>query len=278
VQRIGVVDPTAFAIGGGAIWLTHFNLGSVSRVDPRTGHTTQTVSLALPTPIVAGDRQFLPVNISAGAGSVWVSTARGWLAQIDPDSSRVVRMVHAPFDVTGQVVVSPDATWVAENSLGVGVMRAGSRRLKLLRIKSGPAGAISVDQLALGGGRVRAYAEIAAGATRNGGGVSTNMARVAVLDQRTGRVIRQLTLPDGPYEIAYGSGDLFAASYRTGRLFRIDASYRIHPLHTLGGPGVLIAITRGVIWTANKFGVMRRITIPTQITGEGRSAPGQPYP
>jgi len=263
VQRIGVVDPTAFAIGGGAIWLTHFNLGSVSRVDPWTGHTTQTVSLALPTPIVAGDRQFLPVNISAGQGSVWVSTARGWLAQIDSSSSRLVRIVRAPGDVTGQVIIGSDATWVAESSLGVGVVRPGSHRLKLLWIKSGSVGAVAVDQIARGGGRVWAYGEIAAGATRNGGGMSTNMARVVVVDQRTGRVIRQLPLPNGPYEIAYGSGDLFAANYRTGRLFRIDANYRVHALQSVRG-AMLIAVTPGAIWATTKSGLVRRIAIPTR--------------
>ena len=262
VQRIDVVDPTAFAVGAGAIWLTHINRGSVSRVDPRTGHTSRTVLLTLPTPIVPGERRFLPVNISAGAGSVWVSTARGWLAQIDPGSPRVVRMVRAPGDATGQVVVGFSATWVAESSLGVGVVRAGSSRLKLLWIKSRSAGAVAVDQLAVGGGRVWAYGDIAAGAAPSGGGVLTNAARLVTLDPRTGRVIHQLPFPAGPYGIAYGNGALFAADAETGQLFRIDPEYRIHPVPGVRGRGILVTVTPGAIWVARP-GLLLRIAVPS---------------
>jgi hypothetical protein len=263
VQRIDVVDPTAFAIGGGAMWLTHFNTGTVSRVDPGTGHTTETVSLVLATPIVAGDRRFMPVDISAGDGSVWVSTARGWLAQIDPSSSRVVRMVRAPGDATGRVVVGSGSTWVADSSLGVGVVRAGSRRLKLLWIKSGPAGAVAVDQLAVGGGRVWAYGEIAAGASPKGGGVLTKTARLVTLDPRTGRIIHQQPFPAGAYGIAYGNGALFVAGYQNGQLFRVDAEYRIRPLPPVRGHGILITVTPGAIWVTTKSGLLLRIAIPT---------------
>ncbi|HEY5344275.1 MAG TPA: hypothetical protein VIJ66_11545, partial [Solirubrobacteraceae bacterium] len=78
-QRINVVDANAFAIGAGALWLTHVYEGSASRIDPGTGRTTRTIKLALPKPVVPGDRQFLPDSISAGNDSVWVTTARGWV-------------------------------------------------------------------------------------------------------------------------------------------------------------------------------------------------------
>ncbi len=96
-QRIDVVDANAFAIGGGGLWITHFYEGTVSRIDLPTGHTTRTVKLALPKPIVPGDHQFVPNSISAGGDSVWVTTARGWVARIDAlwprrnDDPRAVR-------------------------------------------------------------------------------------------------------------------------------------------------------------------------------------------
>ncbi|HEY6397944.1 MAG TPA: hypothetical protein VIX82_10870 [Solirubrobacteraceae bacterium] len=264
MQRIEVVDPTAFAVGGGAIWLTHFNTGSVDRVDPRTGHTTQAVSLTLPTPIVPGDRQFLPVNISAGGGSVWVSTARGWLAQIDSSSSRVVRMVRAPFDATGQVVVGSDAAWVAENSLGVGLVRPNGHRLQIRPIPDGRGRPLAVDQLEIGGGLVWTYGQTTDAGGPNGAPVLTNGAFITTLDERTGRSVHQLRFPVGPYGIAYGSGALFVADYDNGRLFRIDPGYRIHPLPRIRGTGILVTVTPGAIWATTKSGILRRIAVPTR--------------
>ena len=163
VQRIDVAGLGVFAVGDGAIWVAHFWAGTVSRIDPRSGLTTRIASLTLPDPIRPGDRRFLPSSIAAGAGGVWVTTAHGWLARIDPRSGQVVSLVRAPFDATGQVVVGRHVAWVAEDSLGVGVVRSPSRRMKLLWIRSGSAGAVVVDQVALGGGRVWAYGEIATG-------------------------------------------------------------------------------------------------------------------
>ncbi len=180
----------------------------------------------------------------------------------------VVSLVRAPFDATGQVVVGEHGTWVAESSLGVGVVRPGDPRLKLLAIKAGT-GQVAVDQLALGGGLVWAYGEIAAGASRNGGGMLTDTARLVTLDLRTGRIVHQLRFPAGPYGIAYGSDGLFAANFRTGRLFRIEASYRVHALGPVQGPGTLIAVTPGTIWATTKSGVVRRVAVPHQIAHGG---------
>ncbi len=263
VQRIDVTDPQAFAIGDGAAWIVDFYAGRVKRVDPRTGRTIQTVSLPLLKRLGPDGRRFLPSDISAGRGAVWVASARGWLAEINARSGRVVSLVRAPFDATGHVVVGAHGTWVAESSLGVGVVRPGDSRLKLLAIKTG-SGQVAADQLALGGGLVWAYGEIAASASRNGGGVLTNTARLITLDQRTGRIVHQLRFPAGPYEIAYGSGGLFAANSRTGRLFRIDTRYRVHALRPVRGPGTLIAVTPGTIWATTKSGVVRRIAVPTR--------------
>ncbi|MGI8715368.1 MAG: hypothetical protein ACR2NR_19745 [Solirubrobacteraceae bacterium] len=263
VARIAVTNPSAFAIGDGTLWIVDFYAGSVRRVDPRTGRTIQTISLPLLKRFGSDGRRFLPSNISAGRAAVWVASARGWLAQIAPRSGRVVSLVRAPFDATGHVVVGAHGTWVAESSLGVGVVRPGDSHLKLLAIKA-RSGQVAVDQLALGGGLVWAYGEIAASASRNGGGVLTNTARLITLDPRTGRIIHQLRFPAGPYEIAYGSGGLFAANFQTGRLFRIDTRYTVHALRPVRGPGTLIAVTPGAIWATTKSGVMRRIAVPTR--------------
>ncbi|MEO8969026.1 MAG: hypothetical protein ABI355_15310 [Solirubrobacteraceae bacterium] len=263
VARIDVTNPSAFAIGAGMVWIVDFYAGRVRRVDPRTGRTTQTISLPHLKRLGPDGRRFLPSNISASRAALWVASARGWVAEINTRSGRVVSLVRTPFDATGHVAVGQHATWVAESSLGVGVVRPGDSRLTLLAIKA-RSDQVTVDQIALGGGLVWAYGEIAARASQNRGGELTDTARLVTLNPRTGRIIHQLRFPAGPYEIAYGSGELFAANYRTGQLFRIDASYRLHALRSVRGPGTLIAVTPGAIWATTRSAVMRRITVSSR--------------
>jgi hypothetical protein len=73
--------------------------------------------------------------------------------------------------------------------------------------------------------------------------VLTNRAAVVAVDERTGTVIHELGFPSGRYTIAYGSGALFVADFRSGQLFRIDANYAVHRLQPVRGPGTLIAVT-----------------------------------
>ncbi len=263
VQRINVTDPQAFAIGDGSLWLAHFYRGQVTRIDPRTGRTAQNISLPPLNRLAQDGRRFLPESITAEPGAVWVASARGRLAEIDPSSGQIVSMLHAPFDATGQIVGSHE-TWVAESSLGVGIVRPGASRLKLLPIQAG-SGQLAIDQLALGGGLVWAYGEIATGASNNGSGTLTNTARLVTLDRRTGRIVHQLSLPAGPYAIAYGDGALFMADDRNGQLLRIDPAYRIHPLRRVRGLGrTLITVTPDAIWATSSSGVLRRIAIPAR--------------
>jgi hypothetical protein len=79
-----IADPGAVAVGEGAAWVTHPDKGTVSRIDLDRGRVVATVGLVLPRPIVPGNRAFLPNDVAAGERGVWVSTARGWVARIDP--------------------------------------------------------------------------------------------------------------------------------------------------------------------------------------------------
>jgi sugar lactone lactonase YvrE len=264
LARIAVADPHAFAIGAGAIWVAQFWRGAVSRLDIDTGRTTRTIPLSLPKPFPRHDRQFLPSSIAVGGGSVWVATARGWLARLDPHTGRVVSMTPVPADVAGPLVGGAHAVWFAASVLGVG--RVGYRDVRI-RIRALPAtsggGRIAVDQLALGGGRVWTFGEDAtrAGDAPTGTNLTlSNTARIAALDEPTGRLRAVRPFPDGPYSIAYANGALFAADSRGGRLLRVDTkTYRIRKLAHLRGPGVLLAATSDAIWATTRGGTLRRI-------------------
>ncbi len=211
-----------------------------------------------------GDRRFAPSSISAARGSVWVTTARGWIAHIDARSGRVTAIVRAPFDVTGEVVAGPRWAWIAESVLGVGRVNATMPHVRVRPIRSRRDGRIAVDQLAVGDGRVWIYGEVAVHRSRASGvsSVLTNQARLITLDQRNGRPTHQLQFPAGPYSIAFGNDALFAADFRSGHLFRIDAMYRVHALRSVRGPGTLVAVTPRAIWATTRAGVLRRIAVP----------------
>ncbi|MEJ7891442.1 MAG: hypothetical protein WKF94_02245 [Solirubrobacteraceae bacterium] len=105
--------------------MADFRGGRVLRRDPDTGRKQASVRLTLPKPIILADpdsppdSDFLPSNIATGAGGVWVSTARGYVARIDPDTNRVTAYVRTKFDSTSDVAAGDGAVWVGEgNHLG----------------------------------------------------------------------------------------------------------------------------------------------------------------
>jgi sugar lactone lactonase YvrE len=263
VRRIAVANPSAFAIADRSLWVADFWTGRVKRIDPHTGRSIQTIALTLPRPIAASDRRFLPSSMTAGAGTVWVATARGWLAKIDARSGRLASMIRAPFDATGRSVVGPHGLWVAESVLGVGHVPDAAARLRVTAIRAGRHNRIAVDELAVGHGRVWLYGLVSRPANPAAGGyVLTERAELVALDEATARIAHELQFPAGPYQIAYGSGNLFAADFATGQLYRVDSRYELHRMRPVHGPGTLIAITPGAIWATTTTGTLRRITVP----------------
>jgi hypothetical protein len=152
ISRFPVADPQALTLGAGAIWIAHFAAGTVTRVDPRTGRTSATIHLALPQPVAAGDRRFLPSGISFGAGMVWVSTARGQLAVISARTSRQVAMVPSPSEET-HTTIAGHRTWVAEDLAGIGIIAHEAHRLTIHRI-SQAGQPVDVVDVKSGGGRI----------------------------------------------------------------------------------------------------------------------------
>jgi hypothetical protein len=74
-------------------------------------------------------------------------------------------MVRAAFDATGRVLVGPHAVWVAESVLVLGRVRPPGARLEVHGVWIGRRNRVAVDELAVGGGRVWIYGDIAAPAS-----------------------------------------------------------------------------------------------------------------
>lgn len=105
-----------------AVWVTHWETGAVSRLDPETGEVIATIPLELPFDFGGNQDNFLfiPYDIVIGHGSVWVSTARGAVARIDQPSAELQEMHDMPGNVLiGGLEVGPEGVWVEADAGGL---------------------------------------------------------------------------------------------------------------------------------------------------------------
>ncbi|MBA3551680.1 MAG: hypothetical protein H0W27_02265 [Actinobacteria bacterium] len=111
---VAVSRPHTLAVGEGGVWVVDFWGGAVTRFDPETLRPAATIELTLPYEVAPGDRAFLPLHVATGEGAVWVSTARGAVARIDPARNRVSRVIELSPALTYDVAVGEGAVWVGE--------------------------------------------------------------------------------------------------------------------------------------------------------------------
>jgi hypothetical protein len=108
--------PADVAWDGSSAWVAHFETGAVSRIDPVTGTVVGSVTPQLASAVTtAGDRVFVPNDLEAGLGSIWLLSARGGLAQIDPSSLEVRRVVELAAFHPSDLALGPTHAWVAQD-------------------------------------------------------------------------------------------------------------------------------------------------------------------
>jgi len=79
--------PRFLTIGEGAVWVLNQGEGNVTRIDPKTNKVVATIEAGVPGE--GGD-------ISAGEGSVWVTSFEFPLTRIDPSRNQVVQQFAGP--------------------------------------------------------------------------------------------------------------------------------------------------------------------------------------
>jgi YVTN family beta-propeller protein len=113
----GPPNPTAIAVGEGAVWVVSRRLafssirggqdspvlrGTVSRIDPKTNAVVATIR-------VGAD----PFGIAVGEGSVWVANRRGFsISRIDPRTNEVVASIPIGNRPQG-IAAGHGAVWVS---------------------------------------------------------------------------------------------------------------------------------------------------------------------
>lgn len=265
-QGVPIDGPHALAVGNGAVWITHVGTDTVTRVDPATGKVAATIALKLPTPLHTGSTRFLPFSIATTPGAVWVSTARGWVARIDPATNHVAAMIRTPKAMTGDLTGGPTGPWIALGIAGVGRIDPQSNQASIRAITGPHSEKFEVNQLVEGGGLLWAegvWSKPRIATTGHRDYVSTDHVAIVGLDPSSLTIERTVRLPTGPWRIAYGDDALWAANHDTGAIRRIsptatststDRKVNAHGL-------TLAAVTTHGLWMTQHGGTLRKITI-----------------
>lgn len=257
ILRRPVTDATILTSGAGAIWVAHFHTGAVSRVDPRTGRTTATTHLRFAKPITTSGRPgFEPSGISFGAGRLWVSSPFGYVAEINPLTTRLERIVFTSSEVTSATTAG-GLTWIADELAGVGTFAPGSNRVAVHPI-SWAGEPVDVQTIAYGAGLVWAL-----GAETDSLTSMTDPTTVGVLttlDPRTGRIIDQWQLSPAAAAMVVGHGGAYVGDGSHGHLVRLTPQ---HGSQLLPGPKAVMpsALTPGAVWAINRDGQLLRISV-----------------
>jgi sugar lactone lactonase YvrE len=254
VRRFASADAVAVAPDGRAIWIAHFATGAITRLDPSTGRITASVRLRLPAPVVRHDRAFLPVGLSYAESKVWVSTARGWIAEINDSTGKVVAMVRSPSEATS-TTTDRDGTWVAEDLDGVGVLSAQRRRLTIRPVpwEGQP---VAVSSVIEGGGLIWATGGVQGPAY--GPSVATI---VTMIDPRSGRIVHQEPVPAAQGAV-YAADALYLGDLAHGRVYRLAINGTLRAFAAPAGAATLAAATRGELWATTATPPGRLLTLP----------------
>jgi peptide/nickel transport system substrate-binding protein len=247
--RVGS-SPSGVAVDQGSVWVTNYDGGTVSRIDPAT-HAVE--------PIQVGSN---PTGIAVGAHAVWVANSySGTVSRIDPadDSVQSVPVGNGP----SGVAVGGGYVWVANRSDGT-LSRIDPLSDTATTIRLG--GATDATDVAFGE-RAVWVSDAADG-------------RVLRVDPHTTRVTNIINVGNGPSAITVGYDSVWVTNNLDGTISRINArtSRVTAVLHVGSGPDA-IAAGAGGVWVANEFGgtVVRiepNTNAPARLVAVGNSPRG----
>jgi YVTN family beta-propeller protein len=185
--------PTRIAAGSRWLWVSHYDAGTVSAVDPRARAVRQTISV--------GDG---PTGLAVAGGDVWVAnTLGGTVSRIDAGTRTVVQTIAVGSEPTA-VAGGGRAVWVANRADDtVSRLDASSGRVTArIGVGRGPS-AVVVDGASLWV------------ANQDAGTVSR-------IDTRDNHVVETVHVGDAPAAIAASPGGIWVADSLDSTVSRID--------------------------------------------------------
>jgi YVTN family beta-propeller protein len=193
--------PTRIAASPRWLWVSHYDAGTVSAVDPRARAVRQTISV--------GDG---PTGLAVAGGDVWVAnTLDGTVSRIDAGTRTVVQTIAVGSEPTA-VAAGSDAVWVAN--------RADD----------------TVSRLDASSGRVTARVGVGRGPSAlvvDGSSLwvaNQDAGTVWRVDTRDNHVVQTVPVGDAPAAIAASPGGIWVADSLDSTISRIDRARGIATL------------------------------------------------
>lgn len=276
VASAPVEGASVVAAGEGGVWTASFD-GTVTHFDPQTAKPLGSLHLSLPRPFGTNYPEafwFLPNNIAVGEGAVWVSTAREYVAEIDPHTSKVTRMIPTHFSVAG-MAAGGGSVWLAAELFGLARIDPKTGELSPTRAIDGADGRrLSMDYLALADGSLWARGGWATphgnGYVASPDGEALGLARV---DLATGEVRKVIDFDRYIWVHAISDGRLWLSGQdsRAGSkdvyVFDPGAS-EVRLAARLAEPGTVIGAIGSSLWVARPGKVLERYEIPPADSSE----------
>jgi hypothetical protein len=272
IASTNVKDPGVVAVGEGGVWTASFD-GVITRFDPQTAQAVGSVHLSLPRPVGTNDSEafeFLPSNVVVGEGAVWVSTAREYVAQIDPTTTRVVRTIPTHFGVTG-LAVGGGSVWLSAGLFGLARIDPSTGEMGPTQpIEAADGRRLSMNYLAVADGSLWA---------RGGWAVRHGPSRDYVVDP-TGRALglARLDLGTGRVkQVVSFDGYIWVHAVSGGRLWLSGSDSRagsrgVYVLNRgakkvtlaarLAKPGTIVGAVGTALWVARPGQMLERYKIP----------------
>jgi DNA-binding SARP family transcriptional activator len=259
--------PAALAAGAGAVWAVAYGKDAVlHRIDARARVLRRTVALG----------EDAPTDVTFGAGSAWIATARG-VARVDAGSSSVSSRTDYRF-VWSRAHGGPLRADTPARSRNRSDACSGDARA-VLTVAAGSVWFICrnslVARIAVGGGALREvdYRALAPSGVASGRGsiwiVNAGDETVSRLDPATGKLVEAVPVGERPGGVAVGNGAVWVANYGSDTVSRIPltpAGGRLAVSSTIpvGDGPTSVAAGAGAVWVANADGTLSRIDPMTE--------------
>lgn len=250
VSSIAIATPQAVAFGSGSVWVAQFEADRVIRIDPGTGRVLARIHLSLPEPVseTPDGSAFYPFDIAAGGGALWVSTARGSVARIDPKTNRVTGQIPIPQESSADLTVGRGAIWLAGDLDGLRRIDIDTGSHTAIPIESPDGSRLGVTSLAVAGGSVYVTGNWAA-VSEAEGYVATDRAAFVELSARRGKVVRSLPLRAAMGVTPGREGSAWLSPWVSRRIYSVrPGTAGVGPVVRLSGPGHLLAAVHNELW------------------------------
>ena len=222
--------PMAVAASGDAVWVASNTLGAptvgmVMRVDPTSKSVVATI------PVGPG-----ALDIAAGAGAVWVTSARdGTVSRIDPTTNSVTTTV--PVGVNpGGIGVGAGAVWVADN-LGAALVRLDQTTGQVVATVKldGPARKVSVSPDAV-------WVAVANAS-------DATLGTLVRVDPKTNTIVARISLKAYPWGVAATASAVWVAAKGVSDAIWVNpATNAIGGRVPLGGGSIGVDVGNSTAW------------------------------